>query len=511
MFVLVGVLDAMALAADWGVPGVAAVRNTIEDLPQATVLVLFAVLAVLAFALPLALTRILPSEPFPAGPMRDVLERLARTIGLKYREMRVWKTGGKGLNAMVVGLTPGTRRIFVTDGLLDALPPDEVQAVFCHEAAHAQRSHLAWFLALSAALSLGFTLLGEPLRRIGVGFLAEQLLYLAILWFGVLGWVSRKFEREADVDGGDQAAALEPDLPPRALPSLPMPLPEGPLRMVKALKRLEAIVGNSRSHRHGTLAERAAYVAVHATHPEVRKRFARHMRRLRWAVVAIAAGLVAVAVWRLPADLALARALDQIRDAGAAYGRAFDAEDRDPRAADADWRLAHEGFRRAALALEDRGELRAALPRAEAWRLTGDSALRGIGDPQAASEAFEHALNEFQRPGVDPAFARRATFSSLVDLALASLRLGGPLEEVRALEGRASRAVPTAEGDDGVYYRARLRLLAAAIAAGRGSPEERIEALKTLEALAKDPGKGDRWVELRRDARDELVRAATAR
>jgi STE24 endopeptidase len=102
-------------------------------------------LGLLALVLPALLARLISSE-LPAGPQRDRLEGLARALRLRYREMRLWKTGGRGLNAMVVGLTPGTRRIFVTDGLLRALAPHEVEAVFCHEAGHARRHHLLWFL-----------------------------------------------------------------------------------------------------------------------------------------------------------------------------------------------------------------------------------------------------------------------------------------------------------------------------------------------------------------------------
>jgi hypothetical protein len=290
-----------------------------------------------------------------------------------------------------------------------------------------------------------------------------------------------------------------------------MPLPEGPLRMVKALKRLEAIVGNARSHRHGTLAERAAYVAVHATHPEVRRRFARHMRRLRWGFAGIALALVGVAAARLPSDLALARALDQVRNAASAYERAFEAEDRDPAAADGDWRAAHEGFRAAALALEGRTELRAAHARAQAWLAAGDAALHGLDDAAAAAEAFEEALLAVGRPGVDAIVVRHATFTALVDLARASLRLGRPVEELRALEGRANRALPSDDGEDGAYYRARLLLVASAITAVHGTAEERAKAERTLEELAKRPAKDDRWIELRRDARADLAHARKAR
>lgn len=502
MFVLLGLRGGLDALAALGVPGLPTVTRWVDDLPQAGALLTILVLGLLGYFLPALLARMLPSEPFPAGPLKDTLERLAATMSLRYRQMRVWKTGGRGLNAMVVGLTAGTRRIFVTDGLLRSLPPDEVQAVFCHEAAHAQRRHLLWFLVLTATLTLADMLLDDPLRRMGLDELSRGMLYLAALWFGVLGWISRRFEREADVDGGDHAALLEPDLPPHPVPSLPAPLPEGALRMVKALKRLEGMVGPVSSHRHGTLADRASFVAIHATHPEVRADFARRMRRMRWGFAAVGVGLLAWAGARLPADLALADAVADLRRGSELYVRAFAAADRDPGAAAGDWGRAAEHLRRAAEALERLTQLRAVAARAETWRLAGDAALRGPKDLAAARQAFERSLGALRRDAHAVPPSPGTEFAALVDLTLTLVRQGRPIDEVRALEQRANRAIPGEEGDEGALHRARLLLLAAALDA-RG-PEAR-KGVKALEELARRPGTSDGWIELRRDAREELA------
>jgi Zn-dependent protease with chaperone function len=503
MIVLITLLEVLYLGASLGVPGLATVVHLLDDLPQATAVLVLFILALLAYVLPGVLARLLPSEPLPQGPLRETLERLAAAMHLHYRQMRVWKTGGRGLNAMVVGLTKGTRRIFVTDGLLKAMPADEVQAVFCHEAAHAQRRHLLWFLWLTAIVSLGFMLLDEPFLRVGLAPLLRQLLYLAVLWFGILGWVSRRFEREADVDGGDQAALLEPDAPPHPLPNLPAPLPEGALRMVKALKRLEGIVGPVPSHRHGTLADRAAFVALQATHPEVRARFSGAMKRLRWSFVVLGLLCVAGSLALLPDDLALARDLDVLRNGEAAYQRAFEAVEKDPAAALRDWREANEKIQRAARGLDGRTQWRAAPRRAEAWRLAGDAALRGLHDLPRARAGFEQALEAVQHPAVDAATARHVVFTSLVDLGRVAVGEGRPLQEVRALEARAKHAVPTEDGEAGTYNRARLLLLAAVIEGAHG---DKAKARAELEELARRPGDSEPWIELRRDAKEELAR-----
>jgi len=297
--VVLGLLEGLSLAADLGVPGCATARAALEDVPPLRVAFELALLALLALVLPALLSRLIASEPFPAGPQRERLEQLARALRLRYREMRLWKTGGRGLNAMVVGLTPGTRRIFVTDGLLQALPPHEVEAVFCHEAGHAQRHHLLWFLGVAGLLSLAFLVLDEPLTRLGLSEgLMRSLLHLGLLWFVVLGSLSRHFERESDVDGGAHAALLDPAAPALDVPGLAAPLPAGAARMVGALKRLEALLGNVYSHRHGTPSERAAFVAFHATQDTVRAAFTRRSRGVRLGLLAVGLLLVAVVARR---------------------------------------------------------------------------------------------------------------------------------------------------------------------------------------------------------------------
>lgn len=503
MGVLLGLVEGLSLLAAWGVPGVGTVLNAVQDVPPIEVLLVIGVLAGLAYGLPLALARLLPSAPFPPGEVHERLVRLAATMGLAYREMRVWKTGRRGLNAMVVGLTGGTRRIFVTDGLLEALAPEEVEAVFCHEAAHAQRHHLVWFLVLTSLLNLAHMLSQDLLAGLGVPPITQSLLLLMLLWFGILGWVSRRFERESDVDGGRNAALLDPEAAPHVLASLPAPIPAGAWRMVRALKRLESLVGDVYSHRHGLLSRRAAFVALHATQPALREAFGRSMRRMKAAFAALALVLVGLALLRLPSDLELGRARADLRTGHEAYGQAFERAERDAPGAHARWQAAYDALASAAQRLEGRSDLRALPERAYAWLKAGDVALRGLSDLARARQGFERALSDLS----DPRLAARAlgplTFEARVDLARVALREGLPLAELLVLEGRAADALPTQDGAEGAYGRERLRLLAAAIDAG-GRDRER--GLKALEALTRLHDGEERWVELKRDAQDELRR-----
>ena len=97
------------------------------------------------------------------GPLRDRLERHAAALKLRYRDLLVWKTKGGVLNAMVIGFTPRTRLIFLTDALLRRLPEEEVLAVFSHEAGHAKRHHLPLFLVLFVTTGVLFHIAGDLL------------------------------------------------------------------------------------------------------------------------------------------------------------------------------------------------------------------------------------------------------------------------------------------------------------------------------------------------------------
>ena len=503
--IVLGLVDGLSLAADLGVPGCALARAALEDVPHLRVTFELGLLALLAYGFPIVMARVLGSEPFPAGPMRTRLERLAAAIGLRYRDMRLWKTGGRGINAMVVGLTPGTRRIFITDGLLATLPPPEVEAVFCHEAGHAKRHHLLWFLAITGVVALAFMVLDEPLSLIGLPEgLPRSLLHLGILWFVVLGTISRQFERESDVDGATWSARLDPDAASLPLPGLPSPLPPGAARMVGALKRIETLLGNVHSHRHGTPSDRAAYVAYHATSEPARAAFERKARGLRQGVIALAVLLLALAAMRLPEDLELARASADMRAARAAHERAFEAHEARPAEAAPAWKEASSAYGRAAERLSATSRLRARVEAPLAWLGMGDTALRGAGDLVAARRGLEQSLATLEDAPLPDEIKRRITFEAQVDLGRVSLREGKAPEEAAQILERAERGMWAKDGANGAHARARLRLLEGMLELARGNRENGAALLRDLTGRV---GTEDEWVELRRDAAEELARA----
>jgi len=110
------------------------------------------------------------------------------------------------VNAAVMGFLPFFRRILLTDALLEALPRRELEAVLAHEVAHVRAHHMAWLvlalLALLAGAALGLfaagTLLEAAGAPIGESAAAVALLLLLASVLAIFGWVSRRFELQAD-------------------------------------------------------------------------------------------------------------------------------------------------------------------------------------------------------------------------------------------------------------------------------------------------------------------------
>ncbi|QOJ00597.1 MAG: M48 family metalloprotease [Phycisphaeraceae bacterium] len=211
------------------------------------------VVVVLAVS-PAMLRLVWSTSRLTAGPVRGVLERVCAASGVRVRDFLVWRTGGTVHNAAVVGVLPGLRYILVTDGLLERMPEEELEAVAMHEVAHVRHRHLAWLVASVvgsmgtagvagswAAWALGASGAWAEAGVVGAGLLAGV---------GMMGAVSRRFEWQADASAasglsGDGAAVTA----------------RGSLVMIAALERVSALSGLDPARftwRHGSIRERQA-------------------------------------------------------------------------------------------------------------------------------------------------------------------------------------------------------------------------------------------------------------
>lgn len=117
------------------------VINLFDSAPMGAVLRLMLLVVVLAFG-PLVIRLALGSSDMDPT-LRQKLIDFARDQGLRVRDIRALKgRPEKHGNAVVGGLLPRFKYIFLTDYLIDELSEDELLAVVAHEIGHAKRHHL---------------------------------------------------------------------------------------------------------------------------------------------------------------------------------------------------------------------------------------------------------------------------------------------------------------------------------------------------------------------------------
>ena len=148
-------------------------------------------------------------------PLRGRVLALCAEHGLRIRDVRVLDShGGRVANAMISGVLPTLRYVYLTDHLIEILDDDEMEAILLHEIAHGKSHHvlikvLAGFGAL-AAISLALWAAGpdafESIARTG-GILPIMLavpFVMVLLMVLVQGVVGVALEKRAD----DQAVQV---------------------------------------------------------------------------------------------------------------------------------------------------------------------------------------------------------------------------------------------------------------------------------------------------------------
>jgi Zn-dependent protease with chaperone function len=504
--------DAFALLANLDVPGMRRFVAFHAAFPDVEAVFLLLLLAVATYFAPGVFRRVLKAEPLPAGELRTSIERLLAGMGVGFRDVLLWKTNRRVVNAMVVGVAGRNRYVFVTDGLLALLPQPEVLAVVAHEAGHAKRRHLPIYFVVSLALML-FLRAADEVAAPALGESGRYVVlaaFLLLFWFGLLGWLSRRFEREADAFGADHAGDLDPDAPSSTPAGVPLAVPYGAAQMIGALARIHAHAGvGGRHHRHGPPPERIAFLAKYSTDAAFRSAYARSTRALR---VGLAAGLVlalAATAARLPAGLVRGEAALAVLEGAEDAARAEALRERgDAAAARALYEQAHRRFLEA-LALRERRPddpgLRRLLVTA-AWN-AADTDLRWLDRPADAAKGFADVLALAE--GLPAGQTAALRFGAHVDLGRLALR--DPRDPKKAVLDakthlRRAREVPDSDYT-GDYRGARTRLLEAAIDLRDDDPQRVAKARATLEQQARLEREGEAWVELKRDAAEELALA----
>jgi len=199
--------------------------------PFEPVLVAVGGLSIFAVA-PLIIRMVWNTSPMPPGPLRDRLVNLCRTHNVRVRELLLWHTHGGQINGAVMGIFGPLRYILLTDGLVERMDDRAVEAVMAHELGHVRRHHMPWmaicalgtlaamFVGVERAAAmidqqLGWDGLHDAVLSVGLSApsphtsaAAGAALLLTFLgWGAAFGYISRRFERQADTFAVQHLAA----------------------------------------------------------------------------------------------------------------------------------------------------------------------------------------------------------------------------------------------------------------------------------------------------------------
>jgi len=260
--------------------------------------------------LPWVLRLVLGLQSLPPGELRDRLLATARRLNFRCSDILLWNTRNGVANALVVGIVPTLRYVVLTDRLLNELSPEEVEAVFGHEAGHVKHHHMVYYLGFWL-ISVAVLAAGWQSLQLTENPSLETPLFLGSLGayiFVVFGFLSRRCERQADIYGcravscGEAACTgHEEGLPtsqPRGL------CPTGIRTFISALDKVAMLNGISRSRpgwlqswQHSTIAKRVQFLQDMLGDPTLERRFQRRVALVKWLLMLGLVALLGLLYW----------------------------------------------------------------------------------------------------------------------------------------------------------------------------------------------------------------------
>ena len=293
-------------------------------LPWADQAVLAVIAGLVFLVAPVMLKWVWHTRRLPPGELRGRLDGLCRRVRLTYRDVLIWESDGMVVNAAVMGLFKPVRYVLLSDGLLETMEDQEIEAVFGHEAGHVKHLHIHFYLLFAVLSMLIVGGIGELVIRHWPDLLSNRsqtrdylqvfaMGFIVILWGLGFGVVSRRFECQADLFGARSVtppagACDQPCLVHgTALPVPDDPRPTGqPLcataasLFAEALRRIAVLNGippEAKSWRHSSIANRVQLLRRYAVDPDTSARLERSVLAIKaFLLIATLIGL-AIAAW----------------------------------------------------------------------------------------------------------------------------------------------------------------------------------------------------------------------
>jgi STE24 endopeptidase len=168
-------------------------------------------------------------KPLENDGLRERLTRLSERAGTRVRGVYEWKLSEKSkkANAALTGLG-STRRIILSDTLLEHYSDDEIEAILAHELGHHVHQHILKTIFLQVGITFfGFWLVNQVLHFVvardwfpvldprlydfaNLPLIVLVVTILGFLLMPALNAVSRRHEREADQYAWESISAIEP-------------------------------------------------------------------------------------------------------------------------------------------------------------------------------------------------------------------------------------------------------------------------------------------------------------
>ena len=256
----------------WSLGQIPHLREGVETVAMWNAAYAAAMLLIFAACVPWLLRNTWETQTLPEGSERSLLESVASLANFRCKQLFVWRTGQSVANAAIIGLFPRQRVVLFSDLLLAQLDLRQLASVFAHEIGHAKKHHVVIFAAWAFAALFGADLLSAHFFPEDPFWSAGVLTAAMGVWALVFGWMSRRFELQADL----YSVRLLGD----------------PNSLIQALEEVSGAHGRARtSWRHFSTERRVAFLVDVCRDPSVGQRLE---RRLAWLAGAGLLGFVLI-------------------------------------------------------------------------------------------------------------------------------------------------------------------------------------------------------------------------